>query len=71
LEVAFAGLSSVAGYDSSYCWHYVFAGNPAAAAFLAGTSFPAFASVLAVVGVSAPSVPFVGILAVLTTDIQT
>jgi hypothetical protein len=37
LEVAFADVSAVAGYDSFCCWHYVFAGIPAAAAFLAGT----------------------------------
>jgi hypothetical protein len=58
---------AVAGYDYFCCWHYVFAGIPAAASFLAGTSVPAFASVLAVVGMSAHGVPFVGVIAGITT----
>jgi hypothetical protein len=45
---------------------YVFAGIPAAAAFLAGTSILAFPGFLAVVGMSAQRVHFVSVVAGIT-----
>jgi hypothetical protein len=67
MEIAFADRSAVAGSDSFCCW-LCFCWYPGCCRFPNWNySVPAFVGVLAVVGMSANSVPFVGVIADITT----